>query len=273
VVVDLDKLGMGEAEKLRFERAFGQAYGAVLACGPTGSGKSTTLYAALTALNTSDKNIITIEDPVEYQIGGITQIQVSPRAGLSFAAGLRSMVRADPDIIMVGEIRDRETAQIAVESALTGHLVLSTLHTNDAPTAITRLIEMGIEPFLVASAIDCVVAQRLARTLCANCKRRTLIPAHVLNDNGYPSAFDIEAYEPVGCTRCSGSGYKGRVGLYEVMTISPEIRSMALERRPADEMGKIAVDQGMRTLRDDGLEKVKNGQTSIAEIARVMGTN
>jgi type IV pilus assembly protein PilB len=273
VVVDLDKLGMGEAEKLRFERAFGQAYGAVLACGPTGSGKSTTLYAALTTLNTSDKNIITIEDPVEYQIGGITQIQVSPRAGLSFAAGLRSMVRADPDIIMVGEIRDRETAQIAVESALTGHLVLSTLHTNDAPTAITRLIEMGIEPFLVASAIDCVVAQRLARTLCSNCKRRTLIPAHVLNDNGYPSAFDIEAYEPVGCTRCSGSGYKGRVGLYEVMTISPEIRSMALERRPADEMGKIAVDQGMRTLRDDGLEKVKNGQTSIAEIARVMGTN
>jgi type IV pilus assembly protein PilB len=272
VVVDLHRLGMAEAEKLRFERAFGQAYGAVLACGPTGSGKSTTLYAALTALNTSEKNIITIEDPVEYQIAGITQVQVSPRAGLTFAAGLRSMVRADPDIIMVGEIRDRETAQIAVESALTGHLVLSTLHTNDAPTAITRLIEMGIEPFLVASAIDCVVAQRLARTLCANCKRRTLIPAHVLNDNGYPSAFDVEAYEPVGCTRCSGSGYKGRVGLYEVMTISTEIRAMILERRAADDMGRVAVDQGMRTLRDDGLEKVKNGLTSIAEIARVMGT-
>ena len=272
VVVDLDKLGMADAERNRFQRAFRQAYGAVLACGPTGSGKSTTLYSALTALNTREKNIITIEDPVEYQIDGITQVQVSPRAGLTFAAGLRSMVRADPDIIMVGEIRDRETAQIAVESALTGHLVLSTLHTNDAPTAITRLVEMGIEPFLVASALDCVVAQRLARTLCGNCKRRTLIPAHVLNDNGYPAGYDIEAYEPVGCPRCSGTGYKGRVGIYEVMTISPEIRSMALERRPADDIRRVAMEQGMSSLREDGLDKVKNGRTSIAEVARVMGT-
>ena len=168
----------------------------MLTTGPTGSGKSTSLYGALLELNTPEKNIITIEDPVEYQIAGITQVQVNNKAGLTFAAGLRSMMRADPDILMVGEIRDPETAQIAIEGALTGHMVLSTLHTNDAPSAITRLIEMGIEPFLVASAIDCVVAQRLARTLCAHCKKRTLIPAEVLRDHGFPAEFPIEAYEP-----------------------------------------------------------------------------
>src|SRR6202041_4176343 len=192
VVMKLDKLGIEEVERERFERAFGEAHGAVLVTGPTGSGKSTTLYAALQALNTPEKNIITVEDPVEYQVEGITQVQVSAKAGLTFSAGLRAMVRADPDIIMVGEIRDRETAQIAIESALTGHLVLSTLHTNDAPSAITRLVEMGIEPFLVSSAIDCVVAQRLARTLCAHCKKRTIIPADVLRDHGFPAQFDIE---------------------------------------------------------------------------------
>ena len=177
VVVDLDKLGMADAERERFERACRETHGAVLVTGPTGSGKSTTLYAALQLLNTPEKNIITVEDPVEYEMSGLTQVQVSAKVGLTFAAGLRSMVRADPDVIMVGEIRDRETAQIAIEAALTGHLVLSTLHTNDAPSAITRLIEMGIEPFLVASALDCVVAQRLARMLCPNCKRRTIISA------------------------------------------------------------------------------------------------
>ena len=189
----------------------------MLTTGPTGSGKSTSLYGALSELNTPEKNIITIEDPVEYQIAGITQVQVNNKAGLTFAAGLRSMMRADPDILMVGEIRDPETAQIAIEGALTGHMVLSTLHTNDAPSAITRLVEMGIEPFLVASAIDCVVAQRLARTLCAHCKQRTLIPAEVLRDHGFPAEFPIEAYEPGGCVRCGGMGYRGRIGLYEVM--------------------------------------------------------
>ncbi len=168
---------MADPERERFERAFHETHGAVLVTGPTGSGKSTTLYAALQKLNTPEKNIITVEDPVEYEIAGLTQVQVAAKVGLTFAAGLRAMVRADPDVIMVGEIRDRETAQIAVESALTGHLVLSTLHTNDAPSAITRLVEMGIEPFLVASALDCVVAQRLARMLCSNCKRRTIVPA------------------------------------------------------------------------------------------------
>jgi type IV pilus assembly protein PilB len=273
VVVSLDKLGMAEAERDRFERAFREAHGAVLVTGPTGSGKSTTLYAALQALNTPEKNIITVEDPVEYEIGGLTQVQVSAKTGLTFAAGLRAMVRADPDIIMVGEIRDHETARIAVESALTGHLVLSTLHTNDAPSAITRLIEMGIEPFLVASAIDCVVAQRLARTLCANCKRRTIIPASALHESGYKAVVDLEAYEPVGCRRCGGSGYRGRTGLYEVMTLSKEIQSMALERRPAEEIRDVAIRQGMTRLSDDGLEKVKQGRTSIAEIARVIGSS
>jgi type IV pilus assembly protein PilB len=273
VVVELDKLGMAEPERERFEKACRETHGAVLVTGPTGSGKSTTLYAALQLLNTPEKNIITVEDPVEYEMAGLTQVQVSAKVGLTFAAGLRSMVRADPDIIMVGEIRDRETAQIAVESALTGHLVLSTLHTNDAPSAITRLIEMGVEPFLVASALDCVVAQRLARMLCPSCKRRTIVPAKVLRDNGYRARVELEAYEPVGCRRCGGSGYRGRLGLYEVMKITPEIQALALERSPAEAIRDLAVSQGMTRMRDDGLQKVRIGRTSMAEIARVIGTN
>jgi type IV pilus assembly protein PilB len=272
VVLDLASMGMSPPELNRFERAFKQAYGAVLVTGPTGSGKSTSLYAALGVLNTPEKNIITIEDPVEYQVAGITQVQVNNKAGLGFATGLRSMMRADPDIIMVGEIRDRETAQIAVEAALTGHLVLSTLHTNDAPSAVTRLTEMGIEPFLVSSAVDCVVAQRLARTLCAHCKRRTIISAAVLSDHGFSSMTDVEAYEPVGCSRCAMSGYKGRMGLYEVMSITDEIRRLIVERVSAERIAEVAVAAGMRRLRDDGLEKVKQGRTSIAEVARVIGT-
>ena len=182
------------------------------------------------------------------------------------------MMRADPDIIMVGEIRDRETAQIAIEAALTGHLVLSTLHTNDAPGAITRLIEMGIEPFLVGSSVDCVVAQRLARLLCEECKQRVTLPAEVLRANGFNVGLDLECYEPQGCARCGGSGYKGRIGLYEVMMVSDEIRHLAIERAPADRIAEVAMRDGMRRLRDDGLEKVKQGRTSIAEVARVTGT-
>ncbi len=272
VVMSLEKLGMAPPEHDRFERAFRQAYGAVLVTGPTGSGKSTTLYAALSTLNSIEKNIITIEDPVEYQLDGITQVQVNARAGLHFHTGLRSMMRADPDIIMVGEIRDRETAQIAIESALTGHLVLSTLHTNDAASAITRLVEMGIEPFLVSSAIDCVVAQRLARTLCQHCKERQIITSDVLRANGIRSQFDMEAYSSRGCPRCSQAGYKGRIGLYEVMTVTDEIRKLALARAPASEISELAVRQGMRLLRDDGLEKVRLGMTSIAEVTRVTGS-
>ena len=182
------------------------------------------------------------------------------------------MMRADPDILMVGEIRDRETAQVAIEGALTGHMVLSTLHTNDAPTAITRLIEMGIEPFLIASALDCVVAQRLARVLCPHCKRRTIIPAQVVRDHGYNAQFDIEAYEPVGCVRCGRMGYRGRIGLFEVMTMSDDIRKLALERAPSDQITAVALREGMRRLRDDGLDKVKAGLTSMVEVARVTGS-
>jgi type IV pilus assembly protein PilB len=273
IKLELDKLGMQPQELERFRKAFHRAHGAVLATGPTGSGKSTSLYGALLELNTPEKNIITIEDPVEYEIQGITQVQVNNKAGLTFATGLRSMMRADPDIMMVGEIRDRETAQIAVEGALTGHMVLSTLHTNDAPSAITRLIEMGIEPFLVASALECIVAQRLARTLCSHCKRRVIIPANVLRSHGYHAHFDIEAYEPGGCTRCSSMGYRGRIGLYEVMMLSEEIRALTLQRASADQIAAVAVREGMRRLRDDGLEKVQAGLTSMAEIARVTGSH
>jgi type IV pilus assembly protein PilB len=270
VVVDgLESLGMQDAELARFRAAVQRPNGAVLVTGPTGSGKSTTLYAALHVVNDGERSILTIEDPVEQRIPGIKQMQIAPKAGVTFDVGLRSMLRADPDVIMVGEIRDRETAQIAIEAALTGHLVLSTLHTNDAAGSITRLIEMGIEPFLVASAIDCVVAQRLVRTLCPQCKRRVLLPAATLREYGYGASFDVEGYEPVGCKHCAGSGYRGRTGIYEVMTVSAEIRALALERRSAAEIFDMAIAQGMRRLKDDGLEKVKQGRTSIAEVARV----
>jgi type IV pilus assembly protein PilB len=272
VVMDLDNLGMGEGDRTRFQRSFTQAYGAVLVTGPTGSGKSTTLYAALGVINTPEKNIITIEDPVEYQVGGITQVQTNTKAGLTFANGLRAMMRADPDVIMVGEIRDRETAQIAIEAALTGHLVLSTLHTNDAPGAVTRLIEMGIEPFLVSSAIDAVVAQRLARTLCEYCKKPVRVSAQALRESGFDTTEDIDCFEPGGCARCGHSGYKGRLGLYEVMSVTDEIRHLAIERASADKIAAVAVAQGMTRLRDDGLEKVKLGKTSIAEVSRVTGS-
>ncbi|HYI37246.1 MAG TPA: ATPase, T2SS/T4P/T4SS family [Thermoleophilaceae bacterium] len=268
-LLDLDTLGMEGGARTRFETGFHKAYGAVLVTGPTGSGKSTTLYAALTAVNSVDKNIITIEDPVEYQLAGINQLQVNNKSGLTFARGLRSMLRADPDIIMVGEIRDAETARIAIESALTGHLVLSTLHTNDAPSAVTRLTEMGIEPFLSASALDCIVAQRLVRTLCVHCRRPTTLTRSALEVAGFASHEDVEAYEPQGCSRCGGSGYKGRNGLYEVMGMSEELRSLTVERASADEISRVAIAQGMRPLREDGFERVKQGVTSIAEVARV----
>ena len=268
-LIGLDSLGMSEGSAEVFEEAFRRSYGAVLVTGPTGSGKSTTLYAALNEINEPQRNIITIEDPVEYQLPGINQLQVNMKAGLSFASGLRTMLRSDPDVIMVGEIRDGETAKIAIESALTGHLVLSTLHTNDAPSAITRLTEMNIEPFLSASAIVAIVAQRLVRQLCTYCKSRTMLSVSSLEKAGFNVAFDLEAYEPVGCGRCGGSGYKGRTGLYEVMAVTDEIRDLTVERASSEEIRKVAVAQGMRPLRADGFEKVKNGATSIAEVARV----
>jgi type IV pilus assembly protein PilB len=243
----------------------------VLVTGPTGSGKSTTLYAGLELLNKPDRTLITIEDPVEYEVDGVKQVQVNPRTGLTFAKGLRAMMRADPDVLLVGEIRDRETAQIAVEAALTGHLVLSTLHTNDAPTSIIRLIEMGIEPFLVASGIDCVIAQRLVRVLC-ECKTEVRLTAEALRENGFPADSDIDAFEPAGCVRCGQMGYRGRVGLYEVMPVSKKMRELVLESRPADEIASLAEEEGMTRLLEDGFAKVKSGMTSVDEVLRVLGT-
>jgi type IV pilus assembly protein PilB len=265
----LDDLGMAGTGRERFERAFHQAYGAVLVTGPTGSGKSTTLYAALGDLNDVEKKIITVEDPVEYQLNGINQINVNRKAGLDFATGLRSILRADPDIVMVGEIRDGETARIAIEAALTGHMMLTTLHTNDAPGAISRLTKMGIEAFLIASAVDCVVAQRLARKLCSHCKRRTAIPVTTLAEAGIRAVADLEAYEPVGCARCNQSGYKGRVGLYSVMQMSEGLKEMTVAQRPEAEIASAARDEGMLTLREDGVGKVRDGLTSLAEVLRV----
>ncbi len=267
--LSLDDLGMDGSARERFEAAFRRAYGAVLVTGPTGSGKSTTLYAALQELNEVEKNIITIEDPVEYRMSGINQINVNRKAGLDFATGLRSILRADPDIVMVGEIRDGETARIAIEAALTGHMMLSTLHTNDAPGAITRLTKMGIEAFLIASAVDCVVAQRLARKLCSHCKRRIVIPQQALTEADLPGAVEIEAYEPLGCARCNQSGYRGRVGLYSVMGLSERIKEMAVAGAAEAEIGAVAREEGMCTLREDGLGKVRAGLTSLEEILRV----
>jgi len=265
----LDELGMDGEARQRFEDAFHQAYGAVLVTGPTGSGKSTTLYAALQDLNEVEKNIITIEDPVEYRLNGINQINVNRPAGLDFATGLRSILRADPDIVMVGEIRDAETARIAIEAALTGHMMLTTLHTNDAPGAITRLTKMGIESFLIASSVDCVVAQRLARKLCTHCKRRKLIPQQALLDADLQIGGEIEAYEPVGCSRCNHSGYKGRVGLYSALRMGERIKEMVVAGSPEAQIAAAGREEGMYTLREDGIAKIRAGLTSLEEVLRV----
>jgi type IV pilus assembly protein PilB len=265
-VRDLRTLGMQDFERERFQTAINKPYGAVLVTGPTGSGKSTTLYGALTELNDGERSIITIEDPVESQIAGIKQMQVANKAGVTFATGLRAMLRADPDVIMVGEVRDRETAEIAIQAALTGHLVLSTLHTRDAPSAVTRLLDMGVEPFMVAAAIDCVVAQRLARMLCDACKKPANIPEVTIERYGLQGA---ELFEPVGCIRCSNSGYRGRIGLYEVMPVDEKIRSLMLAGASMDEVAHAAEENGMRRMRDDGLLKVREGLTTLAEVGRV----
>jgi len=269
----LEQLGFMEDSYRRFETAFRKPYGAILVTGPTGSGKSTTLYATLNILNEIDRNLITVEDPVEYRLPGVNQIQVNPKAGLTFASALRSILRADPDIVLIGEIRDRETAMIAVEAALTGHLVLSTLHTNDAPAAITRLTEMEVETFLVASALDCVVAQRLARVLCERCKEGFAPEPRELLEAGLPEwrvAEVKELFRPVGCAACSNTGYRGRMGLYEVMPVSEEIERLTVERASSDQIRAVAIEQGMFTLRNDGLEKAIRGLTSLQEIARVV---
>ena len=273
VLLRLDQIGFSDEAFKRYEQSFRKPYGAILVTGPTGSGKSTTLYATLNILNQPHTNIITVEDPVEYRLPGVNQVQVNNRACMTFAAALRSILRADPDIILIGEIRDRETALIAVESALTGHLVLSTLHTNDAPSAIARLTEMGIEPYLTASAMDGVVAQRLARKLCDRC-REPYEPTEVeLTEAGFePHQFqDIrELYRPVGCTACSKTGYLGRIGMYEVMSVTEEVERLTVERSSSDRIRQVALEQGMIPLRIDGLQKAARGLTSIEEVLRVV---
>lgn len=271
IMLRLEDLGFMPDNLERFESSFRKPYGAILVTGPTGSGKSTSLYAAVNVLNEPSRNILTAEDPVEYRVSGVNQVQVNPRAGLTFARALRSFLRCSPDIILVGEIRDQETAKIAIESALTGHLVLSTLHTNDAPGAITRLVEMGVEPFLVASAVDCVLAQRLARRLCSNCKMEFKPPREALIEAGFPEDDLPETlYKPGGCKKCGGTGYHGRTGVHEVMLVSDEIGDLTVKGASADDIREMAIKQGMRTLRQDGLRKVRMGETSMEEIMRVI---
>ncbi len=272
-LLTLADLGFSAENYARFSESYQKPYGMILVTGPTGSGKSTTLYATLNIVSTPDKNVITVEDPVEYRLAGINQVQTNNKAGLTFASALRSILRSDPDVVLIGEIRDHETAQIAIEAALTGHLVLSTLHTNDAPSAVTRLIEMGIEPFLVGSAIDCVLAQRLARRLCERCKEAYVPTAEQLRLARFPWAQGEELpkiFRPVGCSSCSKTGYQGRLALQEVMTVSEDIERMAVERASSAAINAVACEQGMTTLRNDGLAKVVAGVTSIEEILRVV---
>lgn len=271
ILLKLSDLGFLPSSLERFEASFTKPYGAILVTGPTGSGKSTSLYAAINVLNSPEKHIITAEDPVEYRLPGVNQCQTNVKAGLTFARALRSFLRCSPDIILVGEIRDQETAKIAIESALTGHLVLSTLHTNDAPGAITRLVEMGVEPFLVSSAVDCVLAQRLARKLCTDCKQESRPKPQVLIDAGFdPDNLPEVVYRAVGCKKCGNTGYRGRLGVHEVLMMTEEISRLTVEEATADEIKRVAIAEGMLTLRQDGLEKVRSGMTSIEEIVRVI---
>jgi type IV pilus assembly protein PilB len=271
ILLKLVDLGFLPQSLQRFEDSFKKPYGAVLVTGPTGSGKSTTLYAAVNVLNEASRHIITAEDPVEYRLPGINQIQTNARAGLTFATALRSFLRCSPDVILVGEIRDRETAQIAIESALTGHLVLSTLHTNDSASAVTRLVEMGVEPFLVSSSVACVLAQRLARRLCPDCKQEYEPPQQLLLDAGYdPDDLPATVWKAVGCRKCGGTGYRGRLGLHEVLLMTEEISHLCVSGATSDDIKRMAVSQGMLTLRKDGLEKARIGDTSVEEVSRVV---
>jgi type IV pilus assembly protein PilB len=268
--LDMTKLGFEPESLKKFERQILKPYGMVLVTGPTGSGKTNTLYSSVSRLNTVDTNIMTAEDPVEFQLGGINQVQMKEQIGLNFAAALRAFLRQDPNIILVGEIRDFETAEIAVKAALTGHLVLSTLHTNDAPSTISRLMNMGIEPFLVATSVNLICAQRLVRRICANCKEELEVPEQALVDAGYSpdEAKKTKIYQGKGCSTCSKGGYKGRTGLYEVMEINDELRELILVGASALELKKKAIEQGMITLRRSGLIKVAAGLTTMEEVLR-----
>ena len=268
-ILSLEMIGFAGSTLSSFKDALSRQNGIILVTGPTGSGKTTTLYASLLMLHTEERNIITVEDPVEYQLNGIGQIQVNPKIGLTFASGLRAILRQDPDIMMVGEIRDKETAEIAIHASLTGHLVLSTLHTNDAPGALTRLIDMGIEPFLVASSLICVLAQRLVRVICPNC-RESYTPspqeAAALETDTVPSLL----YRGKGCKKCLGKGYLGRIGIFELLEITPEIRTLIVERKDAQAIRTAAIRAGFKTLQKNVMEKITEGVTTTEEVLRVI---
>src|SRR5436305_13296063 len=270
----LEELGMSDEMRAALEALIRRPTGALLVTGPTGSGKSTTLYAALTEINRPEVNIITVEDPVEYRLAGVNQVQINQRAGLTFAAALRSILRSDPDVVMVGEIRDGETAKISIEAALTGHLVLSSLHTNDAPSALTRLNEMGVEPFLTGAAVSGVLAQRLARKLCSHCcemytpSADEMIAARVAPD--VAAASDGMAfYRKRGCPRCNQTGYKGRIGIFQLLEMSEQLSGLASKHASREDIERAALESDMKSLWDDGLAKVASGLTSIEELARI----
>jgi general secretion pathway protein E len=267
--LDFTTLGFDGALLQPYIKVLQKPHGIMLVTGPTGSGKTTTLYASLITLNTPDRKILTVEDPIEYRLAGINQIQVKPQIGLSFAAALRSFLRHDPDVIMVGEIRDIETAQVAVQAALTGHLILSTLHTNDAASAVTRLLDMGVEPYLISSVLNAVLAQRLVRRLCAECREPYAPRREALNALGLGAEDSIRFFRPVGCSTCRGTGFRGRLALLEFLPMSEPIARLALARAEAREIAKAAVAEGMRTIFDDGLAKARAGETTIEEVLRV----
>ena len=270
LMLDMTKLGFEPESLVKFQRNISKPYGMVLVTGPTGSGKTNTLYSALQSLNTIQTNIMTAEDPVEFNLMGINQVQMKEQIGLNFATALRAFLRQDPNIILVGEIRDFETAEIAIKAALTGHLVLSTLHTNDAPSTISRLMNMGIEPFLVATSVNLIQAQRLIRRVCKDCKREHPTPPEALMEVGFSAedAKNLKTYKGKGCSTCNNTGYKGRIGLYEVMEINDEVRELILIGASALELRKKAIDDGMITLRESGLQKVRNGLTTLEEVVR-----
>jgi general secretion pathway protein E len=268
-MLDLERIGFNKQQLEVIERLITRPNGILLVTGPTGSGKTTTLYGALSRINATDKNIITIEDPVEIQLTGVGQIEVNPKIGLSFADGLRSVLRQDPNVILVGEIRDLETAEIAIQASLTGHLVFSTLHTNDAPSAITRLVDMGVEPFLVASSLVAVLAQRLVRVLCKECREGYEASREELSEIGLrPSDRPVELYRPQGCANCNYTGYRGRLGIFELMLVDDDIRALVSQNIDSKSIKKKAQQKGMQSLRVDGARKVLRGITSVAEILR-----
>jgi general secretion pathway protein E len=268
-LLSLAEIGFSQEALDEMKRLIQIPYGIILVTGPTGSGKTTTLYAALNYINSPDKNILTIEDPIEYRLDGIGQMQVNPKINLSFAGGLRSMVRQDPDIILVGEIRDLETAEIAIQAALTGHLVFSTLHTNDAASAITRLIDMGIEPFLVSSSVQAIIAQRLVRLLCPGCKESYEPDEGQLAEIGLRKDAGLSIFRTVGCPHCLETGYRGRFGIFEFLGMTQAIKTLVLKTSDANQIRQVAVEQGMATLRDDGIRKVLEGRTTVSEVLRV----